>query len=249
MNDYRIITAADDLELILEAEERLMDVWPEFMLNDAVANRLWHRLYDIFPAFQFGMVGVDGEVVALGNSLLLRFEHDLSELPDRGWDWAMEKGFSDFESEVSPNLHCGVSITVARKWQGRGLGTMAVSALREIGLSKGLSTLIIPVRPSHKHLRPELSIDEYVALNREDGLPQDPWLRIHSRLGAGMIGICRQAMTITGSLSDWKRWTGRTFTRSGSYNVDGALAQVEIDLAADRGVYVEPNVWMHHELK
>jgi len=249
MNDYRIITAADDLELILEGEQRLTDVWPEFMLNDSVANRLWYKLYDVFPEFQFGIVNGDGEVVALGNSLLLRFDDDLSELPDRGWDWAMEKGFSGFESRLEPNIHCGVSITVAREWQGRGLGTMAVSALRDLGISKGLSTLIIPVRPSHKHLHPELSIDEYVTLIREDGLPRDPWLRIHSRLGADMIGVCKQAMTITGSLSDWKKWTGRTFTRSGSYHVDGALARVEIDLEADRGVYVEPNVWMHHELK
>ncbi len=38
------------------------------------------------------------------------------------------------------------------------------------------------------------------------------------------------------------------FPESGTYSVPGALRPIEIDVEADRGVYVEPNVWMHHKL-
>jgi hypothetical protein len=34
--------------------------------------------------------------------------------------------------------------------------------------------------------------------------------------------------------------------RDGTYVVPGALVPVEIDRERDEGVYVEPNVWMHH---
>jgi hypothetical protein len=36
------------------------------------------------------------------------------------------------------------------------------------------------------------------------------------------------------------------FARSGSYVIPGALTSVEFDLDSDRGIYVEPNVWMIH---
>jgi hypothetical protein len=38
------------------------------------------------------------------------------------------------------------------------------------------------------------------------------------------------------------------FPDSGSYVVDGALVPISIDRAADRGDYVEPNVWMRHRV-
>lgn len=30
--------------------------------------------------------------------------------------------------------------------------------------------------------------------------------------------------------------------------VPGALQPIEIDVEADRGIYVEPNVWTHHSI-
>jgi hypothetical protein len=39
-----------------------------------------------------------------------------------------------------------------------------------------------------------------------------------------------------------------TFAASGQYAVEGALTPVAISLEHDQGVYVEPNVWVHHPL-
>ena len=53
-------------------------------------------------------------------------------------------------------------------------------------------------------------------------------------------------MVITGSVADWEGWTGMAFPDSGSYVVPDALNLVEIDREADRGTYVEENLWMRH---
>ena len=55
-------------------------------------------------------------------------------------------------------------------------------------------------------------------------------------------------MTITGTVAEWEGWTGMLFPESGDYVVPGALELVTIDREADLGTYVEPNVWMHHQL-
>lgn len=56
-------------------------------------------------------------------------------------------------------------------------------------------------------------------------------------------------MTIAGSIAEWEAWTCLSFPTSGPYVVEGALAPVEIDLAADRGVYHDPNIWVVHDLR
>ena len=39
-----------------------------------------------------------------------------------------------------------------------------------------------------------------------------------------------------------------TFAASGQYAIAGALTPVTISLEHDHGVYIEPNVWVHHRL-
>jgi len=56
-------------------------------------------------------------------------------------------------------------------------------------------------------------------------------------------------MTITGTLAGWESWTGRQFPSTGSYDVPGAPIPVDIDLERDRGIYVEPNLWMDDALE
>jgi hypothetical protein len=55
-------------------------------------------------------------------------------------------------------------------------------------------------------------------------------------------------MTITGPVAAWEGWTDMRFPDSGPYIVPGALTPVTIDREADKGIYVEPNVWMLHEI-
>ena len=56
-------------------------------------------------------------------------------------------------------------------------------------------------------------------------------------------------MRSTGTVADWRQWTGLAFPETGAYVVPRAAASpVPIDVEADRGVYLDPNVWVVHDL-
>src|SRR5438045_3478948 len=88
----------------------------------------------------------------------------------------------------------------------------------------------------------------YVAWTGAGGVPYDPWLRVHARAGAHVVGVAACSMTIPGTLAQWRAWTDLPFDESGPVPVPHALAPVHCDVAADQAVYVEPNVWVHHQL-
>jgi hypothetical protein len=53
-------------------------------------------------------------------------------------------------------------------------------------------------------------------------------------------------MRIEGPVSDWREWTGLEFPETGPYLPQGAAAPVTVDVEADRGTYLDPNVWVVH---
>ena len=79
-------------------------------------------------------------------------------------------------------------------------------------------------------------------------MPFDPWLRVHTKCGGKIIKTCHRAMYIPGTIKAWETWTDLSFLQSGNYVVNGALCPVIIDLDKDRGEYIEPNVWVVHEV-
>jgi hypothetical protein len=123
-----------------------------------------------------------------------------------------------------------------------------VKAMGAIGRSKGFRHLVAPVRPKEKSKYPLISIDDYICWKTDEGLPFDAWLRVHARAGARIIKPCHEAMTIPGTRAQWEGWTGLKFPQSGEYYIRGALNPMKMDVERDEGVYVEPNVWMVHEL-
>jgi len=111
----------------------------------------------------------------------------------------------------------------------------------------GFSSLIAPVRPTWKDRYPLIPFDRYVRWTRDDGLPFDPWIRVHVRLGGELLEPCPSSMTVEGSLEEWQKWTGMHFPEDGEYVVPGAL--VPVVLSGGRGRYVEPNIWMRHSAR
>jgi hypothetical protein len=120
--------------------------------------------------------------------------------------------------------------------------------MRRNAAGLGFGSLVAPVRPSAKHRHPDLSMVEYAAQRRDDGLPVDPWLRVHVRAGGKIVGVSNRAMTIGGTLSDWRGWTGLPFDTTGPVHVPEALIPVHCDVTHDYAVYCEPCVWVHHRL-
>ena len=248
--DLTLITPndrADYRELIAPISEA---VWPEFMHHDAVAEHYWDDLFTRFPAYQFAALDAGSQnVVGLGNSVSLAWHRHPADLPEEGWDWALTQSVADHEAGRVPRTLCAIQIAIAPAYQGQGISGHMVLAMQSLAARHGLSLLIAPVRPSHKSRYPLTPIDRYIHRKNPEGLPFDPWLRVHARLGAELVKVCRQAMRITGTVGEWEEWTGMRFPESGAYVVPGALVPVEFDLAADNGTYIEPNVWMAHHIE
>jgi hypothetical protein len=220
----------------------LRAAWPSFMLESPISSDRWHLLYERFGSFQFWLVDErTDEILAEGNSLPVRL--DLADLPDRGWEYVLEHATSGDEE---PTLVSAIQVLVDRNLQGSGLSSTMLGQMRRISREAGYADLVAPVRPSLKSRYPLTPMDEYVTWATDEGLPFDPWLRVHARAGASIETVCPESMIIPGTIAEWEEWTGMRFPASGTYVVPGALEPIEMDVASDRGVYVEPNVWMHH---
>lgn len=222
----------------------LRDAWPAFMLESPVSNARWHLLYERFGGFQFWLVDEEtDQILAEGNSLPVRLE--LTDLPDRGWEHVVEHATS---GEEEPTLVSAIQILIDPRLHGGGLSAVMLAEMRRIAAAAGFRDLVAPVRPSLKSRYPLTPIERYITWMTADGLPFDPWLRVHARAGARIVRVCPTSMVIPGTLADWEKWAGMQFPESGAYVVPGALQPIEIDVEADRVEYVEPNVWMHHQI-
>jgi len=246
---FQLITPADLEDYRKRAGEISEASWPEFMLHDPIANENWHELFDRFTEYQFALFDTEtNRMAAMANSLPFYWDEPLEELPEGGWDWVLVKAVEDDKHATKPNIQSAIQINIHPNYRSRGLSTKMVQVMRTIGQSKGFRHLVAPVRPTEKSKYPLISIDDYIQWTNETGQPFDAWLRVHARMGARIIKPCHEAMTIPGTHLEWEQWTGMKFPQTGRYIIPGALNPLEMNIEKDEGVYVEPNVWMVHEI-
>jgi len=246
---FQIITPNDLDDYRDRANEIAEASWPEFMLHDPIADEYWHELFDRFIDYQFAMLDAEtNRMEAMGNSLPLHWDKDLSELPEGGWDWVFVKATEDHKNGVVPNIQSAIQVAVHPDYRGQGLSTKMVQAMRAIGQSKGLKYLLAPVRPNEKSKYPLTSIDDYITWRTDDGLPFDAWLRVHARLGGRIFKTCHESKTIRGTRVDWEAWTEIKFPQSGEYIFPGAFVPIQMNIEKNEGVYMEQNVWVLHKI-
>lgn len=254
VDNYRLVTVAEQPELAEAIDQMVYDVWPRYVTqgdwrgySDYVPD--WYGMFRRWPHLQFGLLAEDGEMVACANGLSFGWDGNPDSLHDTGWDWVMDQGRVDFDAGRTPNTFVGLSASIPVAHQGKGLAISVVRGMHLLTKEAGLTHLIVPVRPNLKDRYPLIPIDDYITWTDAQGLPFDPWMRVHARLGARVLKPCRRAMTIGGHVADWEAWTGVALPGSGAYTLPDLLAPLVVDRAADRCVYVEPNVWMEHTVK
>ncbi|MFJ1732156.1 GNAT family N-acetyltransferase [Streptomyces sp. NPDC088254] len=246
--ELKISSIAEHPEM-LDSVFDMPDTWPEFTTQDLVGNAHYGRIPEAFPEYVLFAQDERGEVVAHAFSVPFALGAEgRGELPARGWDQVLLWAFSDRRRGVTPDTVSAISIVIAPHAQGKGLSRIMLKAMRESARAKGFTEVVAPVRPNAKHREPHTPIEEYAHRVREDGLPYDPWLRVHARAGARIERIAPASMTVAASLAEWRRWTGLPFDAEGDVEVPGALVPVRCEPARDHAVYVEPNVWMRHPL-
>jgi hypothetical protein len=247
--DILTATAAQRPDLALTLDQ--FNAWPTFMRQDPVGGLYYDDPVSSYP--DHVLIAVDRDapdrLVAKAYTVPFTWDEDPSvSLPDDGWDGVIILAALDRMAGRRGNLVSALEISVRPDLRGQGLSGIMLDAICANAAALGFTSLVAPVRPSEKHLRPDLSMRDYAALRRDDGLPVDPWLRVHVRAGGTIVDIGPRAMTMAGSTAQWREWTGLPFDTSGSVTVPGALIPVHCDVAQNYAVYCEPCIWVLHRL-
>ena len=229
--------------------ELARESWSSFMWYDSVAKENWHVFFDRFAKYQSVLLDATADrVVAVGHSLPFRWNKELSDLPEEGWDWVIQKAVQDDKIGAVANILAAVFVGIREDYKNQGLSRTILLSFRPVAKAHGFENLVIPVRPNEKDKYPLISIDDYVTWKNDAGLPFDAWLRIQQRAGGKVIRVCHNSKTVRGTRAEWEQWTGMKFPQSGQYIIPGALNPIEINIEKNEGVYIEPNVWMQHSI-
>jgi hypothetical protein len=246
MSEIAITTLAERPELLQKLQE-FSGSWPKFMQQDPIGNSLMGRVPELFPEHCLLAIE-DGELVAHGRSIPFVFpDEDRTELPAGGWDRVLQWGVADHRKGRTPNVSSALEIAIKASHLGRGLSHEMLAVMRRTVQAKGHKTLYAPVRPNGKQDANQ-PMTEYIQQFREDGLPVDPWLRVHVKAGAKILKVAPTSMVMSGSLEEWRDWTGLPFDQTGEVIVPKALVPVHCSVEHNHAVYVEPNVWVQHDL-
>jgi hypothetical protein len=219
--------------------------FPEFIKADRDAEPLIGPVRERFDAFHIVMV--DGDIpVAAGWGVPICWNGNVSDLPSGYSDTLRRALDADDKRRTSDTfVICGGVVHPERS--GSGLASDLIRSLGQTAQAAGLERLIAPLRPTLKHRYPLTDIDTYTAWTRPDGLPFDPWIRLHIRLGATVVATAPRSQVMQGSVNEWEEWTGMTFPASGAYVIPEGLSILNIDHERNIGEYVEPNVWVRHK--
>ena len=245
----KVLTHAQQPELLKRFEQMESDAFPEFMLHDPIWNEHWPLVLAEFADLQLYLLDeATGDLAGVFNSVPVAWDGTPQDLPHSEHEVLARSLRHRRESRATTTL-CGIQVAVAGSHSGKGVAVRALEEGQRLCRDHGLSHLIAPIRPTLKHRYPTIPFGEYIDWKRPDGTAFDPWIRIQVAGGAQRLGGCREPMRFSGSVSDWQRWTGLALPASGQYVIDGALDLLHVDVDADRCWMEEPNVWYGYTVK
>ena len=209
------------------------------MAHDPVVQSFWPQLYDQYPDFQLWVVDREvGRRATVGYACSVPVGWNGNPSP-RGIDWALTDGV-----EGTPTTLCAIVAGVVPEYRGlrhRRDDPAAARGDRRRSRPRRARRAGAPDVEGPLSAR---AARQLCGWRRADGLPYDPWLRTHERLGGELVAVAPRSMTISGTRMEWEEWTGMVFPEDGNYVVPGAL--VPVHFKNGRGVYVEPNIWVRH---
>jgi hypothetical protein len=244
---YSVVSLAERPDLEDPSADHNAAAWPAFMLESEIANGLFGRCFTDWPALQFVLLDAAGRIIATNNCMPLTWDGTEDDLPE-GWEDQVLRSVRDHDEGRAPNTLGAMQIVVADDARGGGHSGTMVLAMRAAARRLGFGALIACVRPNLKERYPLTPLDRYARWTRPDGLPFDPWIRLHVRLGGRIVRPSPRSMTMRGAVADWERWSGLEFPDSGDYVIAGATQPIHIDRERNEGVYFDQNVWVVHAL-
>jgi hypothetical protein len=145
---------------------------------------MWPRLSEDLSEFQFAMCDEQTrEVIAEAHTVPCWWDGTTAGVSD-GFDATIADAFDRLDTDQPVNTLCAIAAEVPRGARGGSLAYDILKAMGTIAARHGLTHMIAPVRPTWKDRYPITPIERYMTWRRDDGSLQDPWLRLHERMGA-----------------------------------------------------------------
>ena len=205
------------------------EVWAEYNQHGATLNHYWDQLYEVFPGWQFVLYDPGDEtVLAEGHTIPVAWDGTDTGLGP-GIDATVAAAFELRAAGGRPTAVSALAAEIPPRHQRRGLAKVMLQAMASLARDAGLAHLIAPVRPTLKDRYPTIPIERYARWTRPDGTPFDPWMRVHTQLGARIGPAIPRSLHIVGTVGDWESWTGMRFPETGDYVFPAGLATVHID--------------------
>ncbi|OVE81805.1 hypothetical protein BVY03_02700, partial [bacterium K02(2017)] len=146
----------------------------------------------------------------LGHGVCTRINiEDEDKLTTKGWRSIVEEAHDQQSKGISPNAAIGLFVNVETTSRNRGMAQKIVSQMRKVAKSVSFSNVYIPLMLPSSFAKSNCSksITEYGVLKREDGEYADYWLRLHTRLGATVLGTQENSHVYGFTADEIKRYT------------------------------------------
>jgi GNAT superfamily N-acetyltransferase len=242
--DLTLVPTRDRADLHEQARDLFDEHWPEYIFHDPDVAKWLPRSGELFPEWDFFVL--DGErLLGACYGVPVAWDRTVADLPT-GYTDTLRRAVTGHDERLAPDTFVVLGAVVRKDEAGRGVASRIVAALRDRAVAAGLGAVIAPVRPTTKKLYPLTDIDAFASWTREDGLPLDPWIRTHARLGATVLAGAPHSQNISGTCAEWEKWTAMALPATGDYVIPDGLAVLRVDREADTGTYHDPNVWMRH---
>jgi hypothetical protein len=243
--EYEITTLARRSDLADEVDRLHEDAWDPYL--QGAPWKHWDRLFDEFADVQVLLVDPRDGLIGVGHTVPFAWDGTFEDLPVL-LDDSIERALDERRRSIAPTTLEALAAVVPEHAQQRGLSQVILTAMRGLAVERRLGSLISPIGPTRKHHYPITPMERYMRWTRQDGSAFDPWLRVHLRLGAEVLGVAPRTALCTGTVAQWEAWSGLEFPESGSYVVEGALQPVDIDRERDLGRYEDPGIWVCYRL-
>ncbi len=182
--DLQVVRYSERPELWDSISDLSDEIWPEYNKHGQTLNYYWGQLYDVFPDWQFVLYDLaEGTVLAEGQTIPLTWNGTDAGLGP-GIDATIAAAFEQRAAGEQPTAVSALAAEIPSRHQGKRLSPVILKAMASLARDAGLDHLIAPVRPSYKDRYPTIPIERYAHWTRPDGSPFDPWVRVHTRLGA-----------------------------------------------------------------
>jgi len=207
--------------------------------------RLGYYLFDQIP---LDWIVLSNDNILIGHGVLcgINWDESIGDLP-LGWSDSTYR--SSLEKKCK-NTYVALFARVQSEFRQQGHAAKLIETMKELSIIEN-KHLIIPLRPPfrYKEEYAQMSFNDFCNLVRDDGMPLDPWIRLHYKIGATKLLVSefshQHAMSIQDFCSSFPRVK---LDKTGYYmvNINKETYSSFVDIKHGFAIINQGCVWVRH---